>query len=137
MAITSKRDVDNLHKLVKKLKNIQGTMLAVGETYKAEVIKSWNKGKNVWGDKFDKLESKTYKAQKKAIGKKAIPDLNYSGYLRETLDVKIISKGVKISIGGEYAKYRADRDEAVGLWGMNETLNKKLVKFMKKRLSPV
>ena len=136
MAITSKRDVDNLHKLVKKLKNIQGTMLAIGNTYSSEVIKSWNKGKNVQGQAFKKL-SAGYKRQKIKAGKKGIPDLDMSGDLRDTLDIKIKKKGVNISIGGEYAEYRADRDKAVGLWGMNETLNKRLVKFMKKRLSPV
>ena len=143
MAVESKRDVDNLKKLIKNLKNIKTTIALVGERYKLEAFRRWDKGQNVGGQTFKRL-SPQYKKFKTKKGKKGIPDLegpsvkgHTGGLLRKSLRSEIIDKGVKISIKADYAEFVAERNSQQGLWGMTTAFRKKTLFFIKKRLSPL
>lgn len=140
---TGKRDIDNLMKLIKNLGKMKTTMVLVGEKYKQETFKQWNKGKNVGGQSFKGLSLK-YKTRKSKKGRKPIPDLesfstkgHNGGLLRRSLRTRLVSKGVIVGIQTEYAKHVADRNDNVGLWGMTGSFRKKMLKFIFKRLSPV
>ena len=147
MAVESKRDVDNLKKLIKNLKNIKTTIALVGERYKLEAFRRWDRGQNVGGQAFKRL-SPQYKKFKTGKGKKGIPDLegpsistdktqHRGGLLRKSLRSEIIDKGVKISIKADYAEFVAERNSQQGLWGMTTAFRKKTLFFIKKRLSPL
>lgn len=143
MAAKSKRDVDNLQKLIKNLKRINTTIALVGERYKLETLRRWDKGQSVGGQAFKRL-SPQYKKFKTKKGKKGIPDLegpsvkgHIGGLLRKSLKVTLVDKGVKIGLQTDYAQFVANRNDQQGLWGMTTSFRKKTLFFIKKRLSPV
>lgn len=119
------------------------TLALIGEKYKLEAMKQWKRGSNVEGQRFSPLSS-GYKSFKQAKGKSGKPDLegpsvkgHTGGLLIKSLKSQIVNKGVKISLNTSYAKYVAERNINVGLWGMSTKFRKKMLKFIFKRLSPL
>ena len=107
MAVIFKADLRNLKKRVKALTTgLPANMQKTGNEGIILVQENWNKAKGADGKKLDDLQ-KAYKARKRKSGRKGIPDLQFSGQLRQSMFARVRGNKALLTFRGREALQKA------------------------------
>ena len=86
--ITVIRDTENLDNYQKGLNNIDPIIRVATTKLMSELLIAYNKGKNLSNNSVNKKLTEDYSERKESSGRRPIRDLNVSGRLTQSFDVK-------------------------------------------------